>query len=121
MTDKLDKPFPQRNPEHVSYAVLRGWWQGLEHDRGDRAALRRAGCLTEAMLSPAFHHLLHELRQTGCGIAESRYPKLAAIAGLAARVKKRNRGPPGHRHGEPQTGRQRARGGRTADAQPVGL
>ena len=39
------------------------------------------------MLNPAFHRLLRELRQAGYGVSDSRYPKLAAIAGLAARVK----------------------------------
>lgn len=86
MNNKPDNPFPQKKLDHVSYAVLRAWWQELEHDKGERAALRRAGKLTEVMLSPAFHRLLRELRQVGCGIADTRYPKLAAIAGLAARL-----------------------------------
>ena len=86
MNEKPDNPFPQKKPDHASYAVLRSWWLGLEHDKGERAALRRAGTLTEVMLSPAFHDLLRELRRAGCGIAEARYPKLAAIAGLAARL-----------------------------------
>ncbi len=118
MSDKPENPFPRGKPDHPSYAVLRAWWQGLEHDRGERAALRRAGSLTAVMLSPAFHRLLRELRQAGCGIAESRYPKLAAIAGLAARVKAEVAGDP---YGEPQGGGQCARSGRTAHAQPLGL
>lgn len=104
MNDKPDKPFPRGKPDHPSNAVLRAWWQGLEHDRGERAALRRAGTLTEVMLSPAFHRLLRELRQAGCGVAESRYPKLAAIAGLAARVKTEAAGSLANRMGSPKAG-----------------
>lgn len=89
MKDKssYDSPFPQGKPDHTSYAVLKSWWQALESDRGERAALRRAANLTEVMLCPAFHRLLNALRRTGCGVAQHRYPKLAAISGLAARVK----------------------------------
>lgn len=88
MTEKRENPFPQWNPDHASFDVLRKWWQGLEHDKGERAALRRAGSLTAVMLSPAFHRLLRDLRAGGFAVPEFRYLKLAAIAGLAARVKK---------------------------------
>lgn len=104
MNDKPDKPFPRGKPDHPSNAVLRAWWQGLEHDRGERAALRRAGTLTEVMLSPAFHRLLRELRQAGCGVSESRYPKLAAIAGLVARLKAEAPGSLANRMGSPKAG-----------------
>lgn len=88
MTDKEKSlyPFPQRESSNHSFTVLRSWWQGLELDKGDRANLRRAASLTAVMLNPAFHRLLRELRQAGYGVPDSRYPKLAAIAGLAARV-----------------------------------
>ena len=104
MDEKPDKPFPQKKPDHASYAVLRTWWQGLEHDKGERAALRRAGTLTEVMLSPAFHRLLRELRKAGYGVAEARYPKLAAIAGLAARIKAETSGSLANRMGSPKPG-----------------
>lgn len=89
MTDnnKTLYPFPQRKPDDPSFAILRAWRKGLEDDKGERAALRRAANLTGVMLSPAFHRLLNDLRRAGYGISESRYPKLAAIAGLAARVR----------------------------------
>lgn len=89
MTDnkKANYPFPQRKSDDSSYAVLRSWWKSLEDDKGERATLRRAANLTEVMLSPAFHRLLNDLRRAGFGISESRYPKLAAIAGLTARIK----------------------------------
>jgi len=104
MSKKPDNPFPQREPDHASYVVLRAWWQGLEHDKGERAALRRAGSLTEVMLSPAFHRLLRELHQAGCGIAEARYPKLAAITGLAARVRAETSGSLATHMGSPKQG-----------------
>lgn len=79
--------FPRREPSDRSFAVLRSWWQNLESDKGERAALRRSASTTEVVLCPAFHRLLRELRQAGYGISDSRYPKLAAIAGLVARIK----------------------------------
>jgi CRISPR system Cascade subunit CasB len=105
MNENAEFPFPQGKPDHVSIAVLRDWWRGLEDDKGERAALRRAASLTEVMLSPAFHRLLRELRSKNFGIPERRYPQLAAIAGLAARVKEA--GVPqtlADRMGQPKTG-----------------
>jgi CRISPR system Cascade subunit CasB len=84
---KTQYAFPQHKPDDPSFAILRAWWKYLEDDKGERAALRRAANLTGVMLSPAFHRLLNELRRAGFGVPESRYPKLAAIAGLAARVR----------------------------------
>lgn len=80
-------PFPQGKPDHPSFTLLDKWWHQLENDKGERAALRRAASLTEVMLSPAFHSLLNSLRRGEYGIPENRYPNLAAIAGLAARVR----------------------------------
>lgn len=80
-------PFPQGKPEHPSFALLFDWWRQLENDKGERAVLRRAASLTEVMLSPAFHSLLNDLRRADYRIAEYRYPKLAAIVGLAARIR----------------------------------
>lgn len=89
MTDnnKTLYPFPQRKPDDPSFAILRAWWKGLEDDKGERAALRRAANLTSVMLSPAFHRLLNDLRRAGFGISDNRYPKLAVIVGLAARIR----------------------------------
>jgi CRISPR system Cascade subunit CasB len=67
--------------------MLREWWLDLEQDKGERAVMRRAGSLTEVMFSPAFHRLLNALRKAGYAVPERRYPNLAAIAGLAARLK----------------------------------
>lgn len=87
---ELDKyPFPQGKPDHKSFALLAAWWQQLEHDKGERAALRRAASLTEVMLSPAYMRLLRTLRSSDYAISNHNLPlaKIAAIAGLAARVK----------------------------------
>lgn len=106
MSDKTkpDNPFPQGKPDHPSFTVLRTWWQSLETDRGERAALRRAASLTEVMLSPAFHRLLNSLCRAGYGVADYRYPKLAAIAGLAARVKTESPETLATRMGSPKRG-----------------
>lgn len=84
---KANYPFRQRKSDDSSYVLLRAWWKNLENDKGERAALRRAENTTEVVLSPAFHRLLNDLRREGFGIPESRYSKLAAIAGLSARIK----------------------------------
>lgn len=101
-TTKPDNPFPQGKPDHSSFTALKAWWRSLETDRGERAALRRAASLTEVMLCPSFHRLLNSLRQAGCGVAQHRYPKLAAIAGLAARVKAEISEPLAARMGAPK-------------------
>lgn len=87
---ELDKyPFPQDKPDHKSAALLVAWWQQLENDKGERAALRRAASLTEVMLSPTFMRLLRALRNQGYAIGNGniQLSKIAALAGLAARVK----------------------------------
>lgn len=80
-------PFPQRKPNDRSFAILSDWWQELENNKGERAALRRAGTLKEVVFCPSYHQLLRTLRNEGYSIAESRFSKLAAIAGLGARIK----------------------------------
>lgn len=76
-------------PADLSFDILRGWWQQLENDKGERAALRRAATLTEVMLSPAYMRLLITLRGNDYAISNHNLPlaKIAAIAGLVARVK----------------------------------
>ncbi len=96
--------FPQRKPDDPSFAILRAWWKGLEDDKGERAVLRRAVSLTGIMLSPAFHRLLNDLRRAGFGVSESRYPKLAAIAGLAACIRNDDSGKLATSMGTPRSG-----------------
>ena len=71
-------------PGDESTAILRSWWKGLDHDRGERALLRRSSSPTEIVFSPAYHRLLGQFQQRGYIINRV---ALAAIAGLAAHVK----------------------------------
>lgn len=79
--------FPAGNSQHPSFEALRSWWRDLDDDRGGRAALRRASSATEVMLVPAYHALLRALRDAGQRLPESRFTKLAVIAGIAARIR----------------------------------
>lgn len=104
---ELDKyPFPQDKPNHKSAALLVAWWQQLEHDKGERAALRRAASLTEVMLSPAYIRLLRTLRGSNYAISNHNLPlaKIAAIAGLTARVKEPAKEGLAQRMGTPKPG-----------------
>jgi len=80
-------PFPQWKPDDRSFTILRDWWQSLENNKGERAVLKRAESLTEVVFNPAYHRLLGTLRNAGYVVSELRYPKLAAISGLASRLK----------------------------------
>ena len=62
---------------------LLNWWQSLEDNRGDRAALRRASAIEQVMFNPGFHRLWRKLKDTRWNRAE----RVALIAVLAARVK----------------------------------
>jgi CRISPR system Cascade subunit CasB len=89
VTDREKQPFPQGKPDHPSFGLLLAWWRRLEDDKGERAFLRRAGTLTEVMLSPSFVDLLRTLRNQGYAVSNHNHPlsKIAAIAGLSARIK----------------------------------
>ena len=39
---------------------LSEWWQGLEHDRGQRAELRRAKNVTDVIMLPCFHRVCRQ-------------------------------------------------------------
>jgi CRISPR system Cascade subunit CasB len=79
-------PFPKWQPDDRSFLILREWWQELENNKGERAALRRADSLTEVVYCSIYHRLLRTLRKEGYTVPEAHMPKLAAIAGLAARI-----------------------------------
>lgn len=65
------------------HQVLVEWWNNLEDNRGDRAALRRAASIDQVMFNPAFHRLWRSLRGTPWQRAE----RVALVAALAARVR----------------------------------
>ena len=67
--------------------LLLRWWQGLDDDRGGRAALRRAPDITAVVLLPAYQHLHQRLKTAGWPDAAWRNDRLAAAAGLLAHVK----------------------------------
>lgn len=85
--EKILYPFPQWKRDDPSFAILRNWWQELDNKKGEKAALKRADSLTEVVFCPAYHRLIRTLRNAGYSVPESRYTKLAAIGGLAARIK----------------------------------
>lgn len=82
MSEKTTKRFFR--PGDDSANILHAWWEGLEHDRGERAVLRRASSPTEAVFFRAYHHLLGQLQQRGYIVNRE---GLATVAGLAAHVK----------------------------------
>jgi len=64
--------------------ILRSWWKRLDANRGGRAELRRTASPSDVVYAPVYHELVRDF--SGHGQAFSR-EKLAAVAGLAARVK----------------------------------
>ena len=67
--------------------LLLRWWQGLDDDRGGRAALRRAPDITAVVMVPVYHQLHHRLLAAGWPDSAWRNDRLAATAGLLAHVK----------------------------------
>lgn len=87
------------------HKVLLDWWQDLENNRGDRAALRRAASVDQAMFNPAFHRLWRGLK----GSRWQRPERVALIAALAARVRELNSEKPfAAQLGTPAAGRAKA-------------
>ena len=72
--------------------LLLRWWQGLDDDRGGRAALRRAPDITAVVMLPAYQRLHRRLLAAGWTAEAWRDDRLAAVAGLLAHVKQ-NSGP----------------------------
>ena len=72
--------------------LLLRWWQGLDDDRGGRAALRRAPDITAVVMVPAYQHLHRRLVAAGWPDSAWRNDRLAATAGLLAHVKKHANG-----------------------------
>ncbi len=71
-------------------AALLGWYASLAEDRGARARLRRAATPDEVIFEPAFHRLLRSLERAEPPLflmGRERRRALAALAGLAARVR----------------------------------
>jgi CRISPR system Cascade subunit CasB len=69
------------NPDARS--ALMDWWAGLDHARGDRAALRRCRSSQEVAFVPAFHRLRQNLSRIAPVDAEN----LAVVAGILSHVR----------------------------------
>lgn len=67
--------------------MLLRWWQGLDDDRGGRAALRRAPDITAVVMLPAYQRLHQRLLTAHWPNEGWRNDKLAAAAALIAHVK----------------------------------
>lgn len=65
-------------------SILLSWWKGLEHDKGERAFMKRTSSPAEVLFSPAYHRLLSQLQRDGRHINRE---ALAAVAGLLTHVK----------------------------------
>ncbi len=57
--------------------VALAWWNGLEHDPGGRAELRRCARAVEAVFCPQSHRLGSALRENGVPVAASVFPWMA--------------------------------------------
>ena len=73
--------------DQASGDLLLRWWQGLDNDRGGRAALRRAPDITAVVMLPAFQQLHRRLLAAGWPADSWRNDHLAATAGLLAHVR----------------------------------
>ncbi|HRP69672.1 MAG TPA: type I-E CRISPR-associated protein Cse2/CasB [Turneriella sp.] len=72
-----------------SASALLDWWKKLPEHSGDRAALRRAASVVEAVQVPYTHHLISTLKD------EQAYgDKIAAICGILSHVRTDNPGQP---------------------------
>jgi CRISPR system Cascade subunit CasB len=83
-------------PDHEARGqALRAWHAGLENNKGARARLRRAASPSEVVFEPELHQLLGKLRDVQPSLRVDD-PKvrlnLAALVGLAARVKEDTKG-----------------------------
>lgn len=96
-------------PDKPAGEILAEWWEGLPHDTGGRARLRRCKSPEEVMLEPAFHRLLTRLSaltgKRAQALEESDIQRLAAIAGLLAHVSARSAKPLAEQMAESKGGR----------------
>ncbi len=79
MTEPATRQAPATVPHESLRAtlmsVLRSWWERLRNDPGGRAGLRRCQSVTQVYFEPAFHRLLHDLREVG--LLEDPGPRLS--------------------------------------------
>jgi len=81
--------------EHGTGAALTDWWTGLQHNKGDRAELRRCATLLEVVMTPAYHRAYRLLAQRGLPDDPERpNGRIPLIVALVAHVKDRGGGVP---------------------------
>lgn len=83
---------PGDDPDNTAKRMgkaLREWWQELQEDPGDRAALRRADALDEVAAVPAFHRLRWRIDKVldGRRLSSGQRERLLVVAALAARLR----------------------------------
>ena len=81
-----NKPFAKDNQ---AGQILRDWWENLEENRGDRAAIKRCRESASVVFIPAYQTLHRNL----LGKEDIWMDSLPAIAGLIAHVKTLNNDP----------------------------
>jgi CRISPR system Cascade subunit CasB len=85
----MKNPFEPKQPASPAGEALYRWWEQLENNKGERAALSRCATITEVLLCPAFYAIAQILEeQGGFDLRELREREgLAAIVGLLAHVR----------------------------------
>lgn len=74
--------------EHGTGAALNDWWAGLQHNKGDRAELRRCATVLEVVMTPAYHRVYRLLVQHGLpDDPERRNERIPVIVALVAQIK----------------------------------
>lgn len=63
--------------------ILHTWWSSLEHNKGDRASLRRVDSLAEVAFIPAYQRLYQDVRE----VVPVDRERLAVVAALSAHVR----------------------------------
>ena len=102
MSQTIHKPWARATddedqPPTIAPAIEK-WWEDLEEDRGGRAALRRCRTLDEALYQPAFHALFRVALKFQADHKDAFTSwwgdplRWAAVATLAAAIKKDERG-----------------------------
>lgn len=69
--------------EHGTGAALNDWWADLQHNKGDRAELRRCATVLDVVMTPAYHRVYRLLVQHGLpddpGHRNERIPLIVAL------------------------------------------
>ncbi len=76
-------------PETETFSsIALSWWHSLEHNKGNKAELKRVSKPLEAVFLKSYPDLLRFLNKEGDKITDKRKERTAIFAALAAHVKK---------------------------------